>query len=260
MPNLSQIVALKERFGTLSTPEEKAKEFIERKRIKSDSIKKAFTFNERQLLENFNIANSRPDLISYFESNPVEEVVLLFIDITGFSRIVQNKSSLELRSYLNDYYSKLIPIIYKYEGQIEKIMGDGIICVFGKPFMTIQITSWATMKAENCSKEAIETFSGTDKAVKVAINIGTITYYKVPSDFYDEYTMIGNPLTELYRLESVSNGDAINFYAGSKYDQFNPKDGCNIFTDINANSVRLYQSDVSLPGVNYTKLRYLKFI
>ena len=72
--------------------------------------------------------------------------------------------------------------------------------------------------------------------------------------------MIGNPLTELYRLESVSNGDAINFYAGSKYDQFNPKDGFNIFTDIDKNSVQIYGRDVSLPGVNYSRLRYLKFL
>jgi len=260
MPNLQQLFSLKEKYGTLSSSENIAKDFIERSRIKSKTIQKSFSFNERNLLESFDVANGRPDLLKYFESSPKEEVVLLFIDITGFSKIIKDKTSLYLRSYLNDYYSKLIPIIYQYDGQIEKIMGDGIICVFGNPFIKQKPISWIVGYAENCAKDAIKLFKDSDKAVKVALHIGDITYYKIPSDYYEEFTMIGSPLTELYRLESVSFGDSINFYKGSKYDSLNPRDAGNIFSDINKEEVRIYGEDISLPGVDYKRLRYLKFV
>ena len=260
MPNLQQLLSLKEQYGTLSSTENAVKDFLERSRVKSKAIQKSFSFNERNLLESFDVVNGRPELIKYFESSPKEEVVLLFIDITGFSKFIKDKTSDYLKSYLNEYYSKLIPIIYQYGGQIEKVMGDGIICVFGKPFITYPFIGWIVSFAESCAKDAIKLFQDSDKAVKVALHIGDITYYKIPGDSYEEFTMIGSSLTELYRLESVSCGNSINFYEGSKYDSLNPCDAFNVWSIIKKHEVRIFGENITLPGVDYKRLRYLKFV
>jgi hypothetical protein len=48
-------------------------------------------------------------------------------------------------------------------------------------------------------------------------------YQNASSDYY-EYTMIGNALTELYRLESVSHTNCINYFTNTFYDALVQKD------------------------------------
>ena len=50
--------------------------------------------------------------------------------------------------------------------------------------------------------------------------------YKNKTENYPEYTMIGKPLTELFRLESVSENNSINYFHISSYDSMElTKDG-----------------------------------
>jgi class 3 adenylate cyclase len=258
MPNLRQLISLKEKYDTLNAFDVKVKKYIDKGLLENIAIKKAFSLNVQKIYESFDVSNAMPSIIDYFESKPSEEVVLLFIDIASFSNITEKRSNNFITGYLDNYYKKLFPIIYSYGGQIEKTMGDGIICVFGKPFVNLDWTEEFN-RAELCAKEIIETFKGTNKEVKVALHSGQITYYKTPGTDYEEYTMIGKPLTELYRLESVSRKNAINFYKDSLYDGIRPSNSLGI-SKINKNEVEIYGFDVSLQGVEYERVHFLKII
>lgn len=133
-------------------------------------------------------------------------------------------------------------------------MGDGIICVFGPPFIKGGIMSYIA-KAEICALEIINKFKGTDKEVKVALHNGKITYYKTPGIDYQEYTMIGKPITELFRLESVSKTNAINYYDKGLYSNMRTMDLAMIKNEL----VVIYQFDADLQGVEYKRIKYLKF-
>jgi len=256
MPNLQQIIELKETYGRLKKTDTRVKEYLLKKSLDTIAINKAFSFNERTILEHFNIPPGKPDVIEYFENVKEEDVVLLFIDIADFSEITASESNKFIASYLKNYYTRAIPIIYKHGGQIEKLMGDGIICVFGKPFIDV---SWPEEfnKAELCSKEIIDDFRGTNKAVKIALHSGSIKYFKTPVEHYEEYTMIGKPITELFRLESVAKKNAINFFKDSIYDGMNPRTklGMSAFA---SDDVKLFGFDVDLKGTDYSRVRYMK--
>lgn len=143
----------------------------------------------------------------------------LFIDITNFSTKTSKSSPEEITILLDNYYSHLFPIIYKHGGEIEKIMGDGIICIFGKPFLNVKDNVEKYNRAQSCARDIIVKFKDTNYSVKIALHNGEVMYYKTPTSLYEEYTMIGKVLTELYRLESISENNSINFFAGSYYDQ-----------------------------------------
>jgi hypothetical protein len=258
MPNLRQLISLKEKYDKLDVFDVKVKKYIDKGLLENIAIKKSFSFNVQKIYESFDVSNAMPSLIDYFESKPTEDVVLLFIDIASFSSITETKTNDFITRYLDNYYRKLFPIIYRHGGQIEKTMGDGIICVFGKPFIDID---WPEEfnQAELCAKEIIETFKGTNKEVKIALHSGEITYYKTPGTDYEEYTMIGKPLTELFRLESVSRTNAINFYKDSLYDVICPTDGLGI-SKIKKIEFKTYSFDVSFKGVDYNRVLYKKFI
>jgi hypothetical protein len=256
MPNLQQIFELKKRYAQLKKSEKQTRDYLLKENLENVAITKAFSFSERSIQENFDLPTNKPAIITYFENAESEDVVLLFIDIEGFSKITEKKSNRFITDYLSSYYDQVFPVIYNHGGQIEKLMGDGIICIFGKPFLDVE---WSIEfnRAEECAKELINLFKGTDKEIKTALHSGPIMYFKTPDTYYKEYTMIGKPLTELYRLESVARKNSINFYHKSIYDGMNPNTGLGI-SSFNKDQFKLYGFDVDLKGVNYSRVRYLK--
>lgn len=262
MPNLNQIYALKERFFELNQADNRIKDYIEKTEAK-DVLIKAFesrrmneSINETRFFSfiNENLNPSRPDLIKYFEEEKEEDVALLFVDITSFSKTISGWSNSKIKFFLDDYYRKIIPLIYKNGGEIEKLMGDGIIIVFGKPFLNLPNPEYV-YKAEICAEEVIKVFFGTDKNIKVAIHKGKINYYKVPGEHYGEYTMIGQPITDLYRLESVSKSNAVNYYKGSLYDKLGWENSKYSLSRI---SFGEFEVD-NLQGVDFKAVRFLRF-
>jgi len=261
MPNLNQTYNLKREFFRLNNNDREVLDYLEKTEAK-EALFKAFdlnslneTINETRIFsfisENFNPL--KPELIRHFDEGIEEDVALLFIDITSFSKTIKRWSNEKIKQYLDEYYNDIIPLIYKNGGEIEKLMGDGIISVFGKPFINFPNPEYV-YKAENCAEQAIRKFHNTDKNIKVAIHQGTVHYYKVPGENYGEYTMIGQPITDLYRLESVSKSNAINFYSNSLYDNLGW-----VYSIFDETTVSCRGFKVGLQGVDFTDVKYMRF-
>lgn len=232
MPNLRQIISLREKYDFSSRINDSFNVEAVKEHFEFKALQKAFSLESiKPLLEDVNVRRyfsvttkkQIPNIIKYFEEQKKELVALLYIDITDFSLKTNSLSSEEITQRLDDYYNTLIPIIYEYKGEIEKIMGDGIICIFGAPFLNSYDCKKKYIKAESCARKIIKTFRRTENAVKIALHSGQIIYYKTPTDDYEEYTMIGKALTELYRLESISITNSINYFQNSAYDKLTSK-------------------------------------
>lgn len=144
------------------------------------------------------------------------DVVLVFIDMCSFSTRFSHLNNTQLSVLLDQYYALVIPIIYRYKGEIDKIMGDGIIAVFGPPFLNLAGASLFE-QAEKCAKDLINATKGTQFKSKIALHDGSVMYYRNKTVHYPEYTIIGKSLTELHRLESISEDEMINFYYSTPY-------------------------------------------
>ncbi len=146
-------------------------------------------------------------------------------------------------------------------GEIEKIIGDGIIAVFGQPFLE-ESEIGLLNRADSCAKEIVIISKSTYQEVKIALHEGEIMYYKNSSLNIPEYTVIGRPITELFRLESVALNNSISFYSEGKYDlqKFsmsgayckNDQDGitCKYFN-------KSLNKSVTLEGVDYKYIKHL---
>ncbi len=205
MANLEQIKYFNERFGKNSPLTREKKLFSINESLDPDNLKKAISMSIAELGESFT---------EYLEKGMNTDAALLFIDVTDFSTKQSDLIGDQISDFFDDYYNLVIPIIYKYGGEIDKIMGDGIICLFAPPFLT-DSPEERRLKANACAEEIVKVTKTTKFASKVALHSGCIKYFKNKSGFYKEYTIVGKPLTELFRLESVSNDGCINFYADS---------------------------------------------
>lgn len=162
-----------------------------------------------------------PDFAREFDQRQKYEVVLTFIDITGFSKQTKDMSADEIAEVLDVYYTNVIPLIYKYDGVVEKIIGDGIIAIFGEPFIQNENLFYYLRRAENFCREAILTLKDLEINSKCALHHGEVMYYSTigVSDDYLDLTIIGEPITELFRLESVSQDGCLNYYSDTVYRQ-----------------------------------------
>jgi adenylate cyclase len=61
------------------------------------------------------------------------EVTILNSDIRGFTKLTQNMEPDEIVEMLNEYFGVLVPIIFAYQGTVDKFIGDAILAVFGSP-------------------------------------------------------------------------------------------------------------------------------
>lgn len=221
MPNLKQLRFLHEKYGT-EKPDllEQINSYLDNN-CAEELLSHSQLLNESQrndLLMEFLVNRiMKKGVKTDFDKNVERDVFLLFIDISGFSELSADFTSLQIRNYLNRYYAKVIPIIHSYGGEIEKTIGDGLIVVFGKPFINTTIEDEFN-KALTCSKKIIKKLIDTEWPVKIAMHYGEVKYYKNPLIEYEEYTMFGKALTELFRLESISEDNKINFYSGSTID------------------------------------------
>lgn len=211
MPNLSHIQALHKRYK----PESRIAQLGD---LTSSLLNESI--NPNRLEKAFLTISSRLgiDYETYFEFGIGADVALLYIDICSFSSRYAELSAEDLSDFLDEYYELIIPIIYEYGGEIDRIMGDGIVAIFGPPFLD-RNQNGCIYKAFCCALHTIGLTNDTQFFSKVAIHAGEIRYYRNKSSYYPEYTIIGKPITELYRLESVADDRTITYYAKSKVDR-----------------------------------------
>src|SRR3989442_10589163 len=58
-------------------------------------------------------------------------VTIVFADISGFTALSEKKDPEEVRELMNACFESLVPIVQKYEGTIDKFIGDEVMALFG---------------------------------------------------------------------------------------------------------------------------------
>lgn len=137
-------------------------------------------------------------------------VTVLFADIRGFTSMSENMSAEEVSMILNEYFTEIEPIIAKYNGVINKFIGDAVMAIFGEP---IQDKNHA-VNAVKCANEMFEKVDELQKKwlkegkpkieIGVGINTGEAFVGNIGSETRLEYTVIGDMVNLASRIESYN--------------------------------------------------------
>jgi predicted ATPase/class 3 adenylate cyclase len=60
-------------------------------------------------------------------------VSVLFVDLTGFTSLSEKLESEQLYELLQEFITLAVDIVYRYEGMVDKLTGDGLMALFGAP-------------------------------------------------------------------------------------------------------------------------------
>lgn len=137
-------------------------------------------------------------------------VTVLFVDIRNFTGISESLSPSDVTTILNEYFSVIEPIIAKYNGVINKYLGDGVLAIFGEPIKDLNHSINAVMCADeiisavHILKEKMIAEGKPKIDVGVGINTGEVFAGNIGTDERLEYTIIGDNVNLAYRIESYN--------------------------------------------------------
>ena len=144
-----------------------------------------------------------------------KEVTVLFADVRGFTSLSEKCEPEKVVSMLNDFFSLMVDVIFKYEGTLDKFIGDNIMAVFGAPVSRPDDTERAVLAALEM-QETIKTFN-YDRQLKnerlleigIGINTGEAVAGNIGSEKRMDYTVIGDVVNFADRVQSQSKGGEI---------------------------------------------------
>ncbi|HWX25666.1 MAG TPA: adenylate/guanylate cyclase domain-containing protein [Vicinamibacteria bacterium] len=136
----------------------------------------------------------------------VKDVTILFADIVGFTSMSENMSPAAVALILNDYLSRMTDVIFKYEGTLDKYIGDAIMAVFGAPLDMADHQARAIRTALEM-RDRLEEFNTERKEgplirIRMGINSGKVVAGEIGSINKKEYTVLGDTVNTASRLES----------------------------------------------------------
>jgi len=135
---------------------------------------------------------------------------LLFCDIRNFTKMSEHMEPEEVVSFLNDYLSTMVDVIFSYGGTLDKFVGDEIMAVFGAPVSTGHdeenaVLAAVTMRNElNKINEKRQRQGMPTIQFGIGIHSGDVVAGNIGSDKRMEYTVIGQAVNIASRIEALN--------------------------------------------------------
>jgi adenylate cyclase len=144
---------------------------------------------------------------------PLEErtLTVLAIDIRDSSGLAERLGACRFGEILSRYYHEMTDAVFKYNGMVNRYLGDGLQAVFG-------MTHHPSTPEENAARTALEMLNrlrritkdaGEALEVGIGINTGSVAAGYLGSDEHVEFTVVGDTVNVAWGLESHARPNRI---------------------------------------------------
>jgi class 3 adenylate cyclase len=155
------------------------------------------------------------------------DVVALFADLRGFTRITETVGVHTVVDMLNEYFSVLTEAAYQHEGTIFNMAGDSLLVGFNVPFAQPD----APQRAWRAAMDMVSRFApvsaewrarhGVSTGVGIGLCRGEVIIGNVGSPHFMSYTIIGDTVNTAARLMQIACADEVLLEA-TLYDAIRP--------------------------------------
>ena len=144
-----------------------------------------------------------------------KQATIVFADLHGFTSISERLDQGEVVEILNAFFSHMTPIIFKNNGTLDKLMGDGMMAIFGAPIssdddalraVSTVIEMTTALKAFN---EQHSEKGWPQLNIGIGVNTGEVVAGYIGSEDHLNYTVIGDAVNIAQRLQTFASHNEI---------------------------------------------------
>jgi adenylate cyclase len=139
-----------------------------------------------------------------------KHLTVLFSDIRSFTTYSEKYLPEEVVSILGEYLTEMVDVILKYQGMLDKFVGDEVMAVFGAPyhmedhaekacFAALDMMRTLDKLKEKWTEQGRETFN-----IGIGVNTGDMIVGNLGSTQIFDYTVIGDAVNLGARLEGIN--------------------------------------------------------
>ena len=133
------------------------------------------------------------------------EITVVFCDLRGFTSFTDSSEPEEVMEVLREYHESMGELIFRYEGTIERFLGDGIMIIFNDPLPCPEHTKRAVGLALDM-REQVDRLAkewrrkGHNLGLGIGIASGYATLGQIGFEHRREYSAIGGVTNLASRL------------------------------------------------------------
>ena len=143
------------------------------------------------------------------------QTTVLFSDIRGFTAMIEKEDPQIIVDMVNEYFELMVEVIFKYEGTLDKFVGDEIMALFGAPVGH----SDDPIRAVRTAIEMLDVLRQLNQLrvsrgepeilIGIGVNTGNVVAGYIGSSKALEYTVIGDTVNTGARLCSYAKAGEI---------------------------------------------------
>jgi class 3 adenylate cyclase len=148
-------------------------------------------------------------------------VSVLMVDIRHFTTMSARMDPTEVVALLKEFRLAVAPIVYRYQGAIDKFIGDAVMIVFGLPILhnlpnpDRNAVECANTIMQEVAKLNETKLKNTPISIGIGVSSGEVIAGNVDSGDRVEYTVIGDAANMVARLEDLAKDNVILISPGT---------------------------------------------
>jgi class 3 adenylate cyclase/tetratricopeptide (TPR) repeat protein len=150
-----------------------------------------------------------------------KQITVLFADIKGSMELLADRDPEDAQKLLDPVLERMIEAVHRYEGTVNRVMGDGIMALFGAPIAhedhAVRACYAALRMQETVTRYAdeVQRTHGVPVTIRVGLNSGEIVVCAIGDDLHMDYTVVGQTAHLAARMEQMAKPGSVLTTAGT---------------------------------------------
>lgn len=143
-----------------------------------------------------------------------KNVTAVFVDISGFTAMAETRDPEEVSAIVTSCHTILGEIIDEYGGVVDKIVGDGLMAIFGAPVHEDDperaiLASMDMLRDMKVMSQKLKRDVGISLGLSIGINTGVVVIGDVGTTMRLDYTVMGDVVNTAARLQEMAESGEI---------------------------------------------------
>ncbi len=150
-----------------------------------------------------------------------KQVTVLFADLKGSTELIEGLDPEEARRLLDPALHVMMDAVYRYEGTVNQVLGDGIMALFGAPVahedhaVRVCYAALAMQAAMRRYAEEVRRSHGLEMQARVGLNSGEVVVRAIANDLHMDYSAVGQTTHLAARMEQLATPGSIRLTAAT---------------------------------------------